>query len=695
MQTERENTIQPSLKSADFNIAGNVFRAYFDDDNKIVAVLDFTINDIKPYVMLAINPDGDRKWDDILVNDYGIDLETIRPKKDNKYQKLDIEYSGLAQYSNLIQADTIGNNIDDALDELNQFRRDAAIRSAQDRQDDADATAERARETINKTNETISELNARLKALKSRLTEQRRNIGREPTKQTAAKILRTESLIDATNDKIVRAKKRLANAQKRMASAEEDAEIAREILDKLNQNENKNNLVVRPEPIMPAIPENGDVVIINDAPVPMMPGHESTDIVEFNELTTEPKAEKMADDDVKPLFNEDPNILDDEIAFKPIDFSVPVMSDNNPGADVDMQRPTPPMREEIPTFIPPVSEPPVVNDTPILDSVAPIGTQNSSADDMFPGFTPIHEDMPPAPQNTYNNYEQPSVAPISPTPINPTPMPEISPVPADSAMRPTSPVVAPVAPNVRPGTPGGNEIPVMPVNQSQITQKQKPAALYYVMLIALIALSIFTLWLYQKSANDGLPEINTPRQVVEEVIEQPAPVVEPEPAPEPVAEPTPIVEPEPIVEPVAEPEPEPEPEPESVFDMEPVNDTDVIPEPSVAPVADSPFLSDQAVERAPTKSVLDVAEEFIDKPVYNVSQQENMFVAAPDYETDAPTYYEEESVVEEEQALACEDGVPPDADGCCPGESAAMTEFGELACCPDNDPNADCFPPLK
>ncbi|MEE1111002.1 MAG: hypothetical protein UIH99_02190, partial [Alphaproteobacteria bacterium] len=66
----------------------------------------------------------------------------------------------------------------------------------------------------------------------------------------------------------------------------------------------------------------------------------------------------------------------------------------------------------------------------------------------------------------------------------------------------------------------------------------------------------------------------------------------------------------------------------------------------------------------------------IDKPVYNVSQQEKMFVAAPDYETDDKV---------------CADGNMPDADGCCSGES--LTEVnGEFVCCADG--TDQCFPPI-
>lgn len=46
----------------------------------------------------------------------------------------------------------------------------------------------------------------------------------------------------------------------------------------------------------------------------------------------------------------------------------------------------------------------------------------------------------------------------------------------------------------------------------------------------------------------------------------------------------------------------------------------------------------------------------------------------------------------EEDVLTCDDGLAPDADGCCPGET--YTDMGEAGwnCCPDS--GGDCFPPI-
>ena len=90
-----QNARYGNLVMRAFDIDGNEINAFYDNDDNLVFVLDNTISPQKPNVLLVINPDGDKKWDEILSGEYDIDLETIRPKVDNKYQKLDIEYSGL------------------------------------------------------------------------------------------------------------------------------------------------------------------------------------------------------------------------------------------------------------------------------------------------------------------------------------------------------------------------------------------------------------------------------------------------------------------------------------------------------------------------------------------------------------------------------------------------------------------------
>ncbi len=677
MPNERENNYRP-LTYIDYDIEGNAFRAYYDVDNKLVVVLDFVVSDVKPNVLLVINPVGDRKWDDILMNDYAVDLETIRPKKDNKYQKLDIEYTGLAEYDNLVRAYNAGGDLSGALADLIAFRNMAARRAALERLGAADIVAERARETIEKTNETIDAQQARLKTLRGKLADYRRGVGKEPTKQSAAKILRAESQIDATNDKLARAKKRLVSAQHRLDIATEDADTAREILVRLD------DFGGGADDNLPAMPATTDVAEYETPSVPMAPVPQFTEITPYEE----PKAEDMADDEVKPLFDKDPEILDEEIAFKPIDFNVPAepVAPSVPAVD-EYAEPAP----VVPlSFAPPVQMQPVEPiESPVLDSLTSVDLPSEHIDsELLATIEPA-----PLPQEFVSPVPEPApvpdVAPVadvlpSQAPVASQPMPEISPAPVDTGLRPVSPITGVIAETATP-------------------VRRKPTVLYYVMLVVLIVLSIFTLWMYQKSANDSVPELGAPtKPVVEEaVVEEKAVVAEEtEPfievaQPEPVVEPTVEVPAPVIIEPeIADVEPEVVPATPAVpvqivEDVAPIVEVPATPEPVeeeiaepvVAPIEpESPFLSDETVEAVPSKPIIDVV---VDKPVYNVSQNEKMFVAAPEYDTD---------VAVQEEIETCADGAAPDADGCCAGEELADMGDGTLMCCAIG--TDECFPPM-
>ena len=146
------------LTSKNYEISGNSLQAFYDPAGKLIFILDKTLGDIKPNVLLVLDRVGNRKWDDILSNDYGVDLESVRPKKDNKYQKLDIEYSGLDKYEDLIKAFENGDDFKQALDDLIVTRDTFVRKAAAERLSVAESNSNKARDTILKTNETIKEL---------------------------------------------------------------------------------------------------------------------------------------------------------------------------------------------------------------------------------------------------------------------------------------------------------------------------------------------------------------------------------------------------------------------------------------------------------------------------------------------------------------------------------------------------------
>ena len=178
MASERENHLSNkeygTLQLRRYDIDGNLIRAFYDLDGRLVFVIDDTVTDAKPNALLVIGAAGTRKWDDILANDYGVVLESIRPKKDNKYQKLDIEYAGLATYDDLIRQFSAAADLGAAIAALNSFRTMASRNAAAERLAAADTLSENARATIDKTNDVIDELNARMRALRSKLAQQKK-----------------------------------------------------------------------------------------------------------------------------------------------------------------------------------------------------------------------------------------------------------------------------------------------------------------------------------------------------------------------------------------------------------------------------------------------------------------------------------------------------------------------------------------
>lgn len=693
-----------SLKFMEYNIAGNVIRAYYDADDKLIFILDKTISDDKPNVLLVINPVGDRKWDDILANDYGVDLETVRPKKNNKYQKLDIEYSGLSEYDDLINAYKAGSDLSEALENLTVFRYNSVRRSAMERLSVAESNAEKARDTIVRTKESIAEMQDKLKQMRAKLSQQKKQIGREPTKKSASKILRTDAQIDALNEKIRRAKKRLDNAQRRLIVADEDAELARDILDK---DKSVGMEVAMPRPtsvIKSSASKNVATSAANSNKSVRLPI--STEYAEDITVTEtadikhdEQKAEQMADEtnkeEVKPLFDEDPEILDEEIAFKPIEFGVsspietkPIPEQSDVYESVVEEKPlsfTPPEQNSASASsvnVNPVNE---QIDTaggtvtqPVLDTIKSVNMPKEEPAKLDSELTT--DNGAPVIQNSPSSDTTAS----STSAVRPVP-PAATISNAAAAVRPVSPITGSVA----------------PTNPAQ----RKPTLVYYIMLVLLIGLSIFTLWLYQKNTSEKTPDLMTTvptTEIVEETtsteLDSPFIIetqsednnqtmeVSVEEAPYQLIEPDYVEE---NIDGVTESD--------TAFveiNSDGVDQNAVVETESVTPVADfyvEPISVPEPVVTEPEPVVTIPTEEEIlaTKPSYNVSQNENMFIADPEYDTETNYIPSNDSGAD---LPTCPDGTAPDINGCCAGE--IYTDMGSMGfnCCPPN--GGDCFPPL-
>ena len=531
---ERENfdsqTQYGSLIMRPYDIEGNEISAFYDSSDKLVFVLDNTINSRKPNILLVINPDADKKWDEILSGDYGIDLETIRPKQDNKYQKFDIEYSGLGVYDSLIKAYDAGDSLEKSLNQLMILRDSAARHSAMTRLNVANEVIARTNATIVKTKESIVRLQARLKTLRAKLSEAKKGIGREPTKQSASKILKLESQIEATNEKLKRANERLKSAQKRLETATVDAELASELL---NQPAGEVKQVAKKQVVPTVVPVKRKTVTKKKQAEPEYDEYEEeyqedvdmkndTDNVAKQEEIEE-KTEEIEEDyseeeteKVKPLFNEDPQILNDDIAFKPISFEAPVVpeiskSDDAPKLNQDefvTEETTETTTEETATDINTDYNNSTKEQAPVLESMMPVPVEESEV--PVPIFEP--GEIEETNVNDKEPVEEETVEITKEEPLNLE-------VVREENVRQSEPEVVEETTQITEEKPDNEYVvvppvvpapPVMPQSSSNISvieeeEPRKAKFFYYFLLILLIILAVFTLWLYQKHIKPSVP----------------------------------------------------------------------------------------------------------------------------------------------------------------------------------------------
>ena len=528
-----------SLVMRNYDIDGNELSAFYDSSDNLVFVLDNTVNSNKPNILLVINPDADKKWDEILSGNYGIDLETIRPKQDNKYQKFDIEYSGLPVYDALIRAYNNGDSLEESLNQLKILRDSAARHSAMTRLNVANEIITKTNATIVKTKESIVRLQARIKTLRAKLGEAKKGIGREPTKQSASKILKLESQIEATNEKLKRANERLKSAQRRLETATVDAELASQLLNQpsgevkqvtnkqapITVPVNKKKVVPEQEPEIKEEYEEEEMVDINDKADDITKKETVTETTETEGTeTTEEEYKEEDTEKVEPLFKEDPQILDNDIAFKPISFEAPAVPEIS-------------QSEEAPALN---------NDTVAQEDTSLETTeQETETDDDFKSDKeqqPVLESMIPVPVNDElpapimepeitESVEEDVIKEEPYTEIKEEDIPEEEPLNVDiikENIRQYEPedveettkiedkttndeyVVAPPAPFVTPVAPMTPVAPVMPQNTSNLrdvedVEPKRSKFFYYFLLILLIGLAVFTLWLYQKNVKPSAP----------------------------------------------------------------------------------------------------------------------------------------------------------------------------------------------
>ena len=651
----REKKSFQTLHSVDYDIAGNAFRAWKNDADELVFVLDETIDDFKPNVLLVLNARDDRKWDDILVNDYGINLEDVRPRVDNKYQKLDIEYTGLDVYSQLIDEYERGADVSATIADLIDFRDTAARRAAMARLATANDIIAAGEDTILRAERSKAGLRDRRRNLRNRLANQKEDIGREPTKQSAAKILKTESQIDAVGEKLARADKRIENARHRIAVATEDANAARDLLSRRRDVQVVVTEPVKEQIVVPAKKKAPSIKIKVSESEKEADGEKSEepDVPYFPvpdyEYQSQPRDEKMSDsEEVKPLLDQDPEILDDEIAFKPVAFDdiKPRVDENNPDkkkkeyAEPRVDAENAKNAENVEN----VARPLEFSNT---DSVS----QETSYEEKIEETETVEE--PPV-IDTIKTVEEPKVADTDTTGRTTNTQYENA-----TPIRPAAPA-APVVNNyTRPISPITGNAPVRPVG----SDNKRSNFAYYLLLILLIALSVFTLWLYQKKNGGTVPFLNAStermiEQTDENLVDNNMVGFE-DAGTEKTTLPEPFVQPEAIVQ----PEPEPEPDIPVVVENEPIKVE--YPNENILRAAEPDARVIEPEEDVLARKVAyDVARE--DKPIYvpdpaprvtNLTAPDVIFdedvisvPVVPDDYSDEGAYYQDDAMYYDETA---------------------------------------------
>ncbi|MDR1027524.1 MAG: hypothetical protein LBL46_03855 [Rickettsiales bacterium] len=269
------------ITARDAVVDGLKLRAFFDGADRLLAVLDDTRDAVLPNTMLVLDDKDGRKWDDILKNDFNMDPEIVRPRKNNKYQKLDISYNGLAEYNSAMQS----RNATD----LREWRMAAAAGLRDARSAEAAHEIELARATIAEAEKTIADLDEFIRLQREKLRDAKKSIGKVSPKESAEKILRYESRIERANAKKARSQRRLRRAEKRIAIAGENLNNYRTItggekmadIQPLFTTEPKiidDANAFKPVSFAPPIPEvvtprldRGAQVNIGEAPIPTPP----------------------------------------------------------------------------------------------------------------------------------------------------------------------------------------------------------------------------------------------------------------------------------------------------------------------------------------------------------------------------------------------------------------------------------------
>ena len=277
-----------------------------------------------------------------------------------------------------------------------------------------------------------------------------------------------------------------------------------------------NNDIAVIKPVEEYDPETEDKESINETENYIVNNSVNNDIDFDNTADVTVDAEE-AEEPIKPLFDKDPEILNEEIAFKPINFDVDesMNSDlqdtdsSNNFVNTEELNKNDSINNNINTdnlfFTPPVDEIKDLEDTQKIEqdlnedeykplNVTPVIEENKDSNEKEDNLSVLDSlrapdvVLPSEKESEFNknmNNEEKIIENTSET----QEVKDVSDVYSDNNVRPVSPVGA-------------------PVTDIKNTDRKKNSIFYYALLILLIVLSIFTLWMYQKnSGNNTVPDI--------------------------------------------------------------------------------------------------------------------------------------------------------------------------------------------
>ena len=244
-------------------------------------------------------------------------------------------------------------------------------------------------------------------------------------------------------------------------------------------------------------------------------------MIEAKEETEAMEEHKEEDiENVEPLFKEDPQILDDDIAFKPISFEAPAVpeisqSDKAPDLNKDMivtEETTETTTEETEDN---VEQEPAKEQQPVLESMVPVPVVDETPMPVVePAMTDTEtieeEPIEEIPVSEATKEEEKTDEEPLKLEVVQEDMRQYEPGDEEKTTELVEENKIDEYVDVAPAAPVAPVVPIMPQNALNVgvveeAEPKRSRFFYYFLLFLLIALAIFTLWFYQKNIKPTTP----------------------------------------------------------------------------------------------------------------------------------------------------------------------------------------------